>query len=46
MPSSPRHSTDDREVISYEAMVADRPILIAIDRETIERLAGGRDNDA
>lgn len=36
MTSEPRHSTDDREVISYETMVGNRPILIAIDRETIE----------
>ena len=40
MTSEPRHSTDDREVISYETMVAGRPILIAIDRETIEDWLG------
>ena len=40
MSSEPRHSTDGREVTSYETMVANRPILIAIDRETIEDWLG------
>jgi len=34
--NQPRNSADDREVISYEAMVNGNVVLIAIARETIE----------
>ncbi|MEO7411613.1 MAG: hypothetical protein ABIU10_09930 [Sphingomicrobium sp.] len=34
--NQPLQSSDDREVISYEAMIGGNRVLIAIDRETIE----------
>ena len=45
MSSEPRYSTDDREVISFTAVIADRPIVIAIDRETIEDYLGAVNMD-
>ena len=40
--NDPRHTRDDREVITYEAMANDKQILIAIDRETIDDYLGAR----
>jgi hypothetical protein len=39
-PNDPRHAGGDCEVITYEALCDDRPILIAIDREMIEGYLG------
>jgi hypothetical protein len=38
--NQPRQSGDDREVISYETLIAGKPVLVAIDRETIEDWLG------